>query len=446
MRMTPHEARQIACDAYVYGYPLVDNYRINYAYFADREGGEFKAPWNEIANTARVFTPEDKAIQTPNSDTPYSFVGLDLRAEPIVLSVPPVDKGRYFSVQLIDAYTHNFEYIGSRTTGNGGGHYLIAGPGWTGTVPEGIDKVYRSETELCFAFYRTQLFEPSDIDNVKAIQAQYKVTPLSAFTGAAPPPAPPALDFVKPVSGDDLHSSLAFFRVLNFVLSYCPVHPSETDFRERIAKLGLTGKPGFDPASWPADIAQAVKAGMGDGWKAFADFKAGEIDTLKATSADVFGTREYLKNRYIYRMAGAVLGIYGNSKEEAIYPLYLVDAKGAPLDGAKNTYSLHFAAGQLPPVDFFWSLTLYKLPESLLYANPINRYLINSPMLPALKRDADGGLTIHVQNASPGAGRDCNWLPAPQGPFFMVLRLYGPQAPAVSGAWKQPPLQASPIS
>ena len=444
--MTPDDARRIASEAYVYGYPLVDNYRINHAYFVDRANPEFKAAWNAINSFARVFTPEDKAIQTPNSDTPYSFAGLDLRAEPIVLSVPPVEKGRYFSIQLIDAYTHNFDYVGSRTTGNAGGHYLIAGPGWTGTAPKGIDKVCRSETELCFAFYRTQLFEPSDIGSVKAIQAQYRVMPLSAFLGTSPPPAPPALDFIKPVSGEDLRSSLEFFRVLNFVLGYCPVHPSETELRGRMASLGLTGKSGFDPAQWPPEIAEAVKAGVGDAWAKFAAFKSSEIDTLKATSADVFGTRAYLKNNYIYRMAGAILGIYGNSKEEAIYPIYFVDADGAPLDGAKKSYTLHFAADQLPPVDFFWSLTLYKLPESLLHANALNRYLINSPMLPKLKRDADGGLTLHIQSASPGAERESNWLPAPQGPFFIVLRLYGPQQAAMSGVWKQPPLHASPIS
>ncbi|MEI6537020.1 MAG: DUF1254 domain-containing protein [Verrucomicrobiaceae bacterium] len=440
--MTADDARQIACDAYVYGYPIVDNYRIWYAQFVDSGSSDFKAPWNSIANVARVFTPEDKAIQTPNSDTPYSFAGLDLRAEPIVLTIPPVDKGRYFSVQLIDAYTHNFDYIGSRTTGNGGGSYLIAAPGWTGKVPAGIDKVFNCETEFCFAFYRTQLMGPADIENVKSVQAGYRVQPLSTFAGQPAPAAAPALSFPKPITVDEQRSSPEFFRLLNFVLGYCPADESETGLRARFATLGIDGSPGFDVAKWPPDVLRAVKDGMADGWQKFATFKAEQIDTLKKTSSDVFGTRAHLNNDYMLRMAGAVLGIYGNSQEEAIYPMYLVDAAGAPLDASKNAYTLNFPAGQLPPVDFFWSITLYALPAGLLHANALNRYLINSPMLPGLVRDADGGLTIHVQTGSPGADRETNWLPAPNGPFYMAMRLYGPQQAAVTGAWKQPPLHA----
>src|SRR5688500_1064695 len=149
--VTPAEARAIAKEAYIYGFPMVDNYRIQYSYFVDRKNPEYKAPWNQIRNIPRVFTPDDKAIQTPNSDTPYSFVGMDLRAEPMVLTVPAIEKGRYFSVQLIDAYTHNFDYIGSRATGNDGGSFLIAGPDWKGATPTGVKKVIRSETQFVLA-------------------------------------------------------------------------------------------------------------------------------------------------------------------------------------------------------------------------------------------------------------------------------------------------------
>ena len=181
--VSPAEARAIAKEAYIYGFPMVDSYRIQHAYFVDRENPEFKAPWNQIRNIPRVFTPDDKAVQTPNSDTPYSMLGMDLRAEPIVLTVPPIEKERYFSIQLIDAYTFNFDYIGSRATGNDGGSFLIAGPGWKGETPKGVKKVIRSETELVLAVYRTQLFNPGDLDNVKKVQAGYKVQPLSTFLG-----------------------------------------------------------------------------------------------------------------------------------------------------------------------------------------------------------------------------------------------------------------------
>src|SRR3984957_7491351 len=167
--VTPAEARTIAKDAYIYGFPVVDNYRVQYDYFANNESPEFKAPWNHIANIPRVFTPADKAVQTPNSDTPYSWMGLDLRAEPIVLTLPPMEKKRYFSVQFTDAYTFNIDYLGTRTTGNDGGNYLVVGPNWKGATPPGIKKVVRSETQLVTVVYRTQLFNPGDIDNVKKI-------------------------------------------------------------------------------------------------------------------------------------------------------------------------------------------------------------------------------------------------------------------------------------
>jgi hypothetical protein len=148
MNMKTTEARAIAKEAYIYGYPMVDNYRVQYSYFVDRKNPEYKAPYNQLFNIPRVFTPEDKAIQTPNSDTPYSWIGLDLRAEPIVFTVPPIEKERYWSLQLIDLYTHDFDYLGSRTTGNDGGSFMIAGPSWKGETPKGIMKVIRCEPKL----------------------------------------------------------------------------------------------------------------------------------------------------------------------------------------------------------------------------------------------------------------------------------------------------------
>jgi hypothetical protein len=439
--VTPDEARAIAKEAAIYGFPLVDSYRIQHAYFVDRSSPEFKGPWNHIQNTARVYTPDDKAIQTPNSDTPYSSVGADLRAEPLVLTIPAIEKDRYYSAQLIDAYTFNFAYIGSRATGNDGGSFLLAGPGWKGEKPDGITAVIPCETEFAFVLYRTQLFNPADIEKVKKIQAGYKVQPLSAFQGRPAPPAAPAIDFLKPLSAEEERASPEFFHVLNFVLGFCPTHPSETELRARFARLGIGGGQTFDANALSPDVRKAVQDGMADAWKTFADYKEQDLDTGKVTSGDGFGTREFLKNNYLARMASAALGIYGNSKEEAIYPVYFVDSAGQKLDGAGSRYMLRFAPGQLPPVNAFWSLTLYALPASLLYANPLNRYLLNSPMLPDLKRDADGGITLTIQHESPGRDREANWLPAPAGPFLTVLRLYWPKPEALNGTWTAPPLE-----
>jgi hypothetical protein len=437
--VTPADTRAIAKDAYIYGFPLVDNYRIQHGYFVDRQNPEFKAPWNQINNTPRVYTPADTAIQTPNSDTPYSWLGLDLRAEPVVLTVPPIEKGRYFSVQLIDAYTFNFAYIGSRATGNDGGSYLVAGPTWKGERPQGVKAVIRSETEFVFAVYRTQLFNPGDLENVKHVQAGYKAQTLSAFLDTPAPPAAPEIDFITPLTPAEEKTSLQFFNILNFVLQFCPTDPSETALMARFAKIGVGAGKTLDASTLSPDVKAAIEQGVADAWVDFGGLVK-QFDAGQVTSGDVFGTREYMKNNYLYRMGAAVMGIYGNSKLDAMYPIYGVDADGTKLTGA-NRYSLRFASGQLPPVNAFWSLTMYELPASLLVANPINRYLINSPMLPQLVRDADGGLTLQIQNESPGKDKEANWLPAPKGPFILYMRLYWPKAEATEGKWTAPPLR-----
>lgn len=439
--ITPEQARSISKEAYIYGFPLVDNFRVMHSFFVDQNGKEFKAPWNQIHHESRVFTPDDRTIQTPNSDTPYSQIGTDLRAEPLVITVPAVDKKRYYSAQFIDLHTFNYAYIGSRATGTDPGHYLLAGPKWTGDKPDGITAVIRSETELGWVQFRTQLFNPEDIAGVKQVQAGYTVQPLSAFLGKPAPPAAPVIEFPKPLTPEGQRTSVEFFRLLDFALQFCPTHPSELELRTRFARLGI-GTGTFDPSRLAPEILQAVQDGIAEAWNEFAAYKKAEIDTGLKTASDGYGTREHvMKIGYVGRMASAALGIYGNSKEEAVYPAYFVDAEGAPLDASKHRYELRFAPGQLPPVNSFWSLTMYEMPASLLYANPLDRYLINSTMLPNLKKDADGGLTLHLQNESPGKEKEANWLPAPKGPFFAVMRLYWPKDEVLSGQWKAPALQ-----
>ena len=436
--VAPAEFREIVKDAYIYGFPMVDSYRIQHSYFIDKTNPEYKGAWNQVHNVARVFTPRDTAIQTPNSDTPYSFLGADLRTEPLVISVPSIPD-RYYSLQFIDMYTHNFAYVGSRATGSKAGHYLLAGPRWQGKLPDGVDSVIRSETDFAFVLFRTQLFGAADLENVKGIQARYGVQSLSGFTGTTPPTGAPPVEFLQPLSVEAQRSAPEFYRILNFLLQFAPTHPSETALMERFARIGVAAGRPFDPASLSPEQRQAVKDGMTDALGAFARYKAEIVDTGKKSSGDGFGTREFLNNDYMARMSSAVLGIYGNSKEEANYPVYFVDSDGRPLNGATDRYTVHFEPGKLPPVNSFWSLTMYALPSSLLADNPIDRYLINSPMLPDLVRDSDGGITLYIQHSSPDQRRKANWLPAPDGPFFMVLREYWPKPEALDGSWKVPP-------
>ena len=205
---------------------------------------------------------------------------------------------------------------------------------------------------------------------------------------------------------------------------------------ERFAKIGIGAGKDFDTTKLTPELRAAIKLGIEDAWAELANLQK-RLNAREVTSGDMFGTREYLKNNYLYRWAAAVTGIYGNSKQEAMYPLYFLDADARKLNGA-DKYTIRFAPGQFPPVNGFWSLTMYELPASLLTVNPINRYLINSPMLPQMKKDADGGLTLLIQNESPGREREANWLPAPKGPFWMAMRLYWPRDEALNGAWTAP--------
>jgi hypothetical protein len=439
------QAKTIAEEGFIYGLPIVMNYAVMYEYAVDRNSGQFKAPFNEIKNEAHVFTYEDTAIVTPNSDTPYSFLWMDLRAEPVVLSVPAVEKDRYYSVQLEDGNAFTYGYIGSRATGNEAGDYMVAGPDWKGETPPGIRKVFRSSTQFSLAGYRTQLFGPSDIDNVKTIQAGYKVQPLSAYLKQPAPPAPPAIDFPK--FDTELVKS-NFFEYLDFALQFAPPGADEKDIRAKLAQIGVGAGKTFKFTDLPLAHRLEIGLGMKEGDNKIDKYLATAPRTINGWKlSSWFGDRDFYNGNWLLRAAGAKAGIYGNIAAEATYPLTRQDADGQPLDGSKANYALTFPAGQLPPVNAFWSVTMYDGKTQLLIENPINRYLINSPMLPNLKKNADGSLTIYIQKESPGAGKESNWLPAPDGPIYLAMRLYWPKTeppsvlPPGEGTWQPPGVQ-----
>ena len=434
---------QIAEEALIYGFPLVMNYTVFYQYFIDKTAAEYKAPINQLYNTGRVYTPKDTAIVTPNSDTPYSMVAMDLRAEPFVFCHPEIERSRYFSVQLVDMYTFNYGYMGSRTTGNDAGCFMIAGPRWTGEEPEGIHKMFRSETDFSMAVIRTQLFSPSDIDNVKAIQAGYRAMPLSKFQNRPAPPAAPAIAWPKIDKAMATANPGAY---LNFVLTLCPpIGPAavEVPMRARFATIDVeAGKPFLLDTMAPghkAHLAEGVKLGLEKIKQTVATLGTDENGWRVATKG--FGDREMYNGNYTLRAAAAMAGIYGNDAVEALYPLLATDSDGNKPDTSINRYTLTFPAGQLPPVNAFWSVTMYDAKTQLLIDNPINRYLINSPMLPDLKKNADGSLTLYIQKDSPGRGMESNWLPGPNGPIYLVMRLYWPKEEALNGTWKPPAVE-----
>ena len=230
------EAKDIAEEGFIYGLPLVMNYAVMQEYAVDRNSGQFKAPFNEIKNLHHVATPADTAVITPNSDTPYSVLWLDLRAEPMVVSVPITERERYYAVQLIDGNTYNFGYIGTRATGTESGDYLVVGPDWKGATPSGIKKVFTSTTPFTLAVIRTQLFKAGDMPNVEKIQSGYKAQPLSAFLKQPAPPAAPKIDFVPANTAGIKHN---FFEYLDAALQFVPETSKDKAIRAKLAKIGI---------------------------------------------------------------------------------------------------------------------------------------------------------------------------------------------------------------
>ncbi|MGB0134257.1 DUF1254 domain-containing protein [Dokdonella sp.] len=436
------ETRAIAEEGFIYGLPIVMNYAVMYEYAVDKDSGQYKAPFNQIKNEARVFTYEDTAIITPNSDTPYSFLWLDLRAEPIVISVPPVERERYFAVQLEDGNTFNFGYIGTRSTGTDGGDFLVVGPEWSGETPAGIKEVFHSTTQFALSGFRTQLFNAADMPNVVKIQAGYKAQPLSAFLGQPAPTARPQVDFPKI---DKKLFKSNFFDYLGFALQYAPAGPEEKAIREKLASIGIGPGKTFDMKELSDEHKAAIALGMKTGAEKIDKYLAtGQKPINGWTLRSMFGNRAFFNGDWMLRAAGAKAGIYANDAVEAVYPFTRIDETGATLDASKHDYTLTFNAGELPPVNAFWSVTMYDGKTQLLIKNPINRYLINSPMLAEMKKNADESLTIYIQKDSPGKDKEANWLPAPDGPVYLTMRLYWPKTeappilPVGEGTWQPP--------
>jgi hypothetical protein len=436
------KAKDIAEAGFIYGLPIVMNYAVMYAYAVDRNSGQFKAPFNQVKNEARVFTYRDTAIVTPNSDTPYSFLWMDLRAEPIIISVPAVEKSRYYSVQIEDGNTYNYGYIGSRATGNEAGDFMVVGPDWNEKTPSGVKKVFRSSTQFSIAGFRTQLFGAADMPNVKKVQAGYRARTLAGYLNQSAPPEAPIIAFPK-VDKELVKKN--FFEYLDFALQFAPAQENEKEIRAQLATIGVGPGKKFNFKDLSIKDKLEIALGMKEGDRKINDAvdKAGiTINGWRVSS--LFGDSAFFNGDWLKRAAGAKAGIYGNDSVEATYPLAKFDSEGRPLDGSKHKYTLTFPTGQYPPVNAFWSVTMYDGKTQLLIKNPIDRYLINSPMLPDLKKNADGSLTLYIQKHSPGKDKESNWLPAPNGPIYMVMRLYWPKTeppsilPVGKGTWKPP--------
>jgi hypothetical protein len=436
------DTKAIAEEGFIYGLPIVMNYAVMYEYAVDKTSSQYKAPFNQINNEARVFTYKDTAIVTPNSDTPYSILWLDLRAEPIVLSVPAVERSRYYSAMLCDGNTFNYGYIGTRATGTEAGDYMVVGPDWKGETPAGIKKVFHSSTQFSAVAYRTQLFNPADMPNVVKVQSGYKAQPLSAFLKQPAPPPAPAIDFPK-ANAELVKQN--FFSYLDFALQYAPAGPEEVAIRAKLASIGIGPGKKFDMKDLSLEHKAAMLLGMKQGEDKVEQYLATGPKNINGWKVgSFFGDRAFFNGDWLKRAAAAKGGIYGNDAVEAMYPMTKSLANGDELDGSKHSYTLTFAKGQFPPVNAFWSVTMYDGKSQLLIENPINRYLINSPMLSQMKKNPDGSVTMYIQKDSPGKAKESNWLPAPNDTIYLVMRLYWPKGtppsilPPGEGTWQPP--------
>ncbi len=413
---------------------MLMSYRALYGMALDRGGPAYRGPINTLFSDARTLTPDDRSVVTPSADTPFSGFAADLRAGPLRLCLPAV-MDRYFSFQFADLYGHNFAYVGTRSTGGKAGRWLLAGPGWSSDPPPDIDAVLRCETHLAFAIGRTQLLGPEDRPNVAALQAVFRLDAL--------PPRDEVAQATWPAWCPGYADSPDFVELFNFLLGLAgPAHPADTAQLDRFEAIGIRPRAS---ASWDrpgAAVVDAVARGVKQaGLRISARAESAGRHVNGWTLLDAFGSRAFFGGDNELRAAGAASGLWGNDSAEALYAIARVDRDARPLDGARADHELRFAPGALPPVHDFWSVTAYDTGfdgnSGYLAANAIDRYKIDSAMT-GLQYDRDGGLTLHVQHRAPPPGRQSNWLPVPDAPFYLVLRLYGPSDAARSGRWEPP--------
>ena len=445
----PHEAPMLdsgreaglldaATDAYLYGYPLLtmDMTRRVMTNVAT-SSGTMGAPMGQFANAREYPDANFKAVTAPNADTLYSVAWLDLVKEPYVLELPE-ENGRYYLMPMLSAWTEVFAVPGKRTTGTGPQKYVIAGPQWSGSIPADA-RLIPAPTNMVWILGRTFCTgTPEDYKAVHAIQDNYKLTPLSAYGKPYTPPpglVDPSVDMktavrtqVGRLDPDTYFTRLAMLMVDN------PPSLGDGVILAKLASVGIVPGQPFKLSAQSAEIQKAMEEAP-----ALARGRIKEQDKHAGRQVNgwTFSTRTgFYGQDYAQRAFVTAVGLGANLPQDAIYPMTLVDNEGRKLSG-ESKYVIRFAKGELPPVNGFWSLTMYD-QAFFFVANPLNRYTI-SPRN-NLRTEADGSTLLYVQSASPGADRESNWLPAPQGPFVLMMRFYGPSNTLLDGTWDVPPV------
>jgi len=438
--VTEEEAHAIGVDAYIYFYsPITMDLTRKQLTNQEPTPGGIGGPMNSFANVGAFPTADMRVVVRSNFDTLYSSGWLDLTKESMIVSAPDTN-GRYYLLPMLDMWTDVFASPGWRTTGTKAGNFLVTPPRWTGTVPDGMTQI-QAPTPYVWIIGRTKTDGPADYDAVHKIQAGYKITPLSQWGGEPTAPAPevkidPSVDMKTPpkIQVDTMPAD-KYFAYAAELLKLHPPHITDQPIIAQLKRIGFEVGKSFD-----LDKADpAVKKGLASAAEDAQKLMEWKVPTLAriangwSMNTDTMGV---YGNYYLKRAIVTQLGLGANLPEDAIYPLNLADDTGKPLDGANN-YVLHFDKGQTPPVNAFWSVTLYD-PQGFQVANPLNRFAVSSWM--PFKYNSDGSLDLYFQNESTGADKEANWLPAPKGPYNLTMRLYAPKAEALTGKWNPPPV------
>jgi len=432
---------ETAVEAYIYGYPLVTMEMTRRVMTNAEKPEGVHAPMGQFANVREYPTAAFKEVTAPNADTLYSLAWLDLSHGPWVLQLPD-EQGRYYLMPMLEGWTDVFADPGTRTTGTGTGEFAIVGPDWHGELPAGVEEL-RSATNLVWVLGRTYCTgTPEDYAAVHAIQDQYKLVPLSAYGKPYMPPpgkVDPSIDMKTPTREQvERMDTMSFFRLLAELMKQNPPYEADAPILARLARIGLVPGQDFDMSKL-ASVANAQDVPKLGVERIVAHYPAGGADVngwVFFRPAGVYGT-DYVQRALITRY-----GLGANIEQDAVYPSTKVDSTGQTLNGA-NKYVVRFPKGQMPPVRGFWSLTMYDA-QYFFVANPLNRYTLSQRN--KLKADPDGTVELLIQASNPGPDKEANWLPAPNGPFVLMMRLYWPKENPPSlldGTWKPPSVTRS---
>lgn len=419
-------AYTLGVQAYIYGYPLVEMYRVRHKAVFD-PANKNRTPLNQFRHMRALFNHTAATVVAPNNDTLYSSAWLDLAQEPLVLEVPDT-QGRYYVMQFMDFYTNNFAYVGKRATGTKPGRYAITGPNWHGALPKGLRQI-QAPTNAVWLLGRTLVDGQDDLPAAHAIQDQYRLTPLSAWHKKARPDSAPA----APPPAYDPGDPLRFYEWLDNALSENPPPAREAALMSLFGQIGVGPGKAFQAASLDQPTANGLRRAVDVAPRLLASLSSGQ--PANGWQAFLAHTGRF-GDDYRYRAYVAKTALASNSPEEAYnYSIHL-DSQGEPLNGNRK-YVVRFEPGQLPPVEAFWSLSLYRFPSLFFAENPLARYSLGDRSR-ELRYAKDGSLEIYIQQTSPGEDKASNWLPAPVEDIALVLRCYLPRPAISNGAWIPP--------